>query len=173
MKKCSKLLVLLMVIIFAFGNVYAQDENVGCEGLKDLIGEWISDPYEMGGISYIDEVKCYMVHNDQYMVYDITVREDKGKAYTGTAYFSFDSDGNIQGWIFDVRGANRMTTYTGKCKADKILINSKNTQSTAEGEIRIEGDVIYEKWNIDVKAKRTGDNVSLTMEKVYRRKSTD
>jgi len=162
-----------MVIAFAFGNVNAQDENAGCEGLKSIIGEWISDPYEMGGISYIDEVKFYMVHNDQYLVSDIIVREDQGKAFTGTAYLSIDEDGNIQGWIFDVKGADMMTTYTGKCEANKILINSKNPQSTAEGEIRIEDDVIYETWVIHVKAKRTGDNVSLTMDKVYRRKNTD
>lgn len=174
MKKYQKLFVLLLtVIVFAFGNVNAQDENTGCEGLKDFLGEWISDPYEIGGISYIDEVKSYMVHNDQYLVSDITVREDKGKAYTGTAYFSIDGDGNIQGWIFDVRGADMMTTYTGKCETDKIIINSQNPQSTAEGEIRIEDGVIYETWIIHVKAKRNGDNISLTIDKVYRRKDTE
>jgi len=174
MKKFQKLFVLiLMVFTFAFGNVNGQYENAGCEGYKDLIGEWISDPYEIGGISYIDEVKYYMVHNDQYLVLDVTVRETKGKAYTGTAYFSIDGDGNIQGWIFDIRGADMMTTYTGKCEADKITLNSKNPQSSAEGEIRIEGDVIYETWIIHVKAKRNGDNVPFTMDKVYRRKETD
>jgi hypothetical protein len=173
MKKYQKLFVLiLMVFTFASGNVNGQYENAGCEGYKDIIGEWISEPYEIGGISYIDEVKYYMVHNDQYLALDVTVREDKGKAYTGTGYFSIDKDGNIQGWIFDVRGADMMTTYTGKCEADKITLYSKNPQSTATGEIRIEDDVIYETWTINLKSKN-GDDISLTMDKVYRRKNTD
>ena len=173
MKKLIKLfIVLLIAFTFAIGNVNAQDDEIGCEGFKDIIGEWVSDPYEIKGVNYVDEMKYYMAHNDQYLVLDVIVKGDRGKPYTGTGYFSFDEDGNIQGWIFDVRGADMLTTYTGKCEADKITLYSKNPQSTATGEIRIEGDVVYETWTINLKSKN-GDDISLTMDKVYRRKNAD
>jgi hypothetical protein len=139
----NKSILKIFFILLAFGalsiNATAQDKPapVKSETFDMLIGTWESEPHQMMGTNWTDEVTHTMKHNGQYMFIDIGGKDDKGNTYSGTIVIVPGNTGSFTGFGFDDWGG--VTTYTGKADGNKIHVEGKSSWGTEVRDIEIGG----------------------------------
>lgn len=152
MKKIKLLIVVITILLS--GKLFAQGmtppEPVSSPLLESMVGTWISDPYELMGMKFTDEVTQSIILNGQFMKIEVSSKSDVGFNYEGLGIMALSKDGSITGWFFDIFGKNSITTYEGTSTGSMVSIIGKSPTMTEQREIGVDGDVMiqYLTWKM-------------------------
>lgn len=157
MKKNFLLLIVFALLITA--NAYSQmpPSPISSPVIDALMGDWISEPYDMMGMKMVDEINQKMILNGQFMQVDVTARSNSGFNYEAMGIISPNSDGTMSAWFYDVFGKDGMMKYNGTVDGTKITLTGSNDKMSETRIITFEGDKMIH--NVTYKIKDESGNM--------------
>jgi len=162
--------ILFFICLFVISSrLHAQDDMgkpkpIDNPTMAMFMGTWTSDPYEFFGSNWTDVATHSMKYNGQYMVIDLSSKDDKSHSYTGVIYISCDKDGAVSGWGFDEWGG--VTTMTGKASGNHVSLTSKSAMGTEQREIEISGSTMVHTISSVMKG-QDGKDMTMKMTVTY------
>lgn len=168
-KPIFKILFILLAVTFFSLQVTAQDKPAPIKSttFDMLMGTWVSDPYQMMGSTWTDEATHSMKFNGQYMVIDLTGKDNKGTTYTGMIVIVPKSDGTFTGYGFDDWGG--VSNATGKADGNKIHVETTSAWGSETRDIEINGSSMTHKVNWTMKDK-DGKDMTQNLTVNYKKK---
>lgn len=108
------------------------------------VGEWKGEN-EYGGKKGKQTVMCKWDLNHQFLVINVkgTFNDIPDALYNGIGYYTLDYKGDVQGYWFDIYGANGISTTHGKITGNKMENNvtAAGYSSTELAEFKSDNEV--------------------------------
>lgn len=175
MKNILKLFLTLIIFVFAFAKVYAQDDMSPPKPIDNkvydaMVGEWTGES-DMMGMKMTESLKIYWNLNHQFLFTELKMvgKDNSGIKYSGIGIFGIDKSGNAKTWWFDDWGAEAMATGSGTFGDMKLTMQSTNPMYTEERSFEMKDGAMTSSWNSTMKGK-DGKDITMIGTTVYKKK---
>jgi hypothetical protein len=136
----------IVLFLICVGNSYSQGFKVPpaveSEYLNESVGTWISDEYEMMGMSWTDETTFNWVLNNQFLEMRSISNSSTDKKFETIGYISVDKEGNMKGWFFDIMGMDGVGVFKGKVDGMTATMQGGNEYMKSTGTVHLEDGVM-------------------------------
>ncbi len=153
MKKFN--LFIALSLFFITNNMFAQGmmppAPVQSTFLDAAMGTWVSESYQMMGMTMSDEVTQKMILNGQFMEIDIKGKSENGFSYEGKGIMAPAADGSITGTFYDIFGKDAMTSYTGTAKGSTVYLTGVSNWGTESRDISVDGNTMIQTVTMTMK----------------------
>ena len=169
----KKIVVLFTFLIISVINLQSLDMKLPQANdnslFKSIAGTWISEPYEIMGVKWVDEAEFKWILNNQFLEMEVITKGDNGFNFKSFGILSVDEDGNYKSWGFDEWGPISVSYSEGKVEGNKIKSTGGSQFMKSSTEIVIDGNVTTEVFNYTVKDEQ-GKETPATLNLIYHKK---